>query len=302
MDRGDERIEHGQTEEALRLYLGAHEIMHVPTTGIEVARTYARLGKLVEARDAALEVLRIPVAPEERDPFRVARRAAEELARKLAREIPELMVQIAPPEAAGSATLRIDGRSIPRAAASLPHALDPADHVVEVAARGFKVAERRVALAIGEHKSVLITLEATPQRGAAVGRRAEGRAPATIPPDRPKPMDRGRLHWPFWVGIDLGAAGLAVGAVAGIVSLNRYDSAKRHCTGNHCTPEAKPDRDASLVAANVSNVGFGLGAVGIVLAVTSWLVAGEPRKENVGRLVLEPVRSGGLLRWEGVTW
>ena len=43
-------------EGALKRYEAAHEIMGVPTTGIEVARTRAKLGQLVEARAVAIEL------------------------------------------------------------------------------------------------------------------------------------------------------------------------------------------------------------------------------------------------------
>jgi isocitrate lyase len=65
MDQGDERVAHQDYAAALTLYRAAHDIMNVPTTGIEVARTLSSLGKLVEARDAALEVLKLPEAPNE---------------------------------------------------------------------------------------------------------------------------------------------------------------------------------------------------------------------------------------------
>jgi hypothetical protein len=303
MDRGDERLEQGQPEEALALYLGAHQIMHVPTTGIEVARTYAILGKLVEARDAALEVLRVPAVPDEPNPFRVARAAAEELARKLAERIPQLRVQIVPREAAERATLNIDGRLIPPAAMSLPQALNPTEHLVQVTAPGFQPAERRLTLASSERKSLLIMLEAAPS-GARPERAAAAQRPAPVPLGDQEPAGRGqkRLPWPVWLGIGVGGAGLATGTVAGIISLSRYQAAKRHCDGHTCTPEARRDRDASMVAANVSNVGFALGAAGAVLAVTSWWISSRPSQPALGSVGWVPVSGGGMVRWQSRPW
>src|SRR5215216_121208 len=51
LDRGDEQVEKGELEGALASYQAAHELMHVPTTGLEVARLLVKLGKMVEARD-----------------------------------------------------------------------------------------------------------------------------------------------------------------------------------------------------------------------------------------------------------
>ena len=96
LDRGDEQEEKGELEGALASYRAAHELMHVPTTGFEVARISAKLGKLVEARDVALEVIRMPTMARESKPFKVARAAAESLARELAPQIPSLRLELTP--------------------------------------------------------------------------------------------------------------------------------------------------------------------------------------------------------------
>src|SRR5262245_45878356 len=44
-------------EAALRAFNTADKIMHVPTTGLEVARTLEAMGRLVEARSALKRVL-----------------------------------------------------------------------------------------------------------------------------------------------------------------------------------------------------------------------------------------------------
>ena len=63
MDQADAQFEAKSYAEALKLYQAAHDLMGVPTTGLEVAKARAALGQLVEARDMALSVTRIPVQP-----------------------------------------------------------------------------------------------------------------------------------------------------------------------------------------------------------------------------------------------
>jgi len=60
MDAGHARREANDHERALAQFQGADAIMHVPTTGLEVAREQAALGLLNEARDTVRRVLRIP--------------------------------------------------------------------------------------------------------------------------------------------------------------------------------------------------------------------------------------------------
>ncbi|HKU40422.1 MAG TPA: hypothetical protein VJR89_19810, partial [Polyangiales bacterium] len=65
MVEGDRLSALGDFRGALARYQSAHALMHVPTTGWSVARTYAQLGQLVEARAVAIEVINIPLAPDE---------------------------------------------------------------------------------------------------------------------------------------------------------------------------------------------------------------------------------------------
>ena len=59
--------------------------MHVPTTGLAVARTQAALGLLVEARDTALGVTRIPVIPKEPPVIGEGRKQADNLGERARR-------------------------------------------------------------------------------------------------------------------------------------------------------------------------------------------------------------------------
>ena len=308
MDRGDELLEKGSAEEALTYYLGAHEIMHVPTTGIEVARTYARLDKLVEARDAALEVLRMPVVSEEPTPFKVARAAAEQLAHDLVEQIPLLRIEIAPPAAAEHALLNVDGRKVPSAALNLPLSLNPKEHIVQVAAAGFVAFEQRVVLARGEHRSLSVVL-------ASLGASAKQNEPSdlnqtqtvpskprTIPTNDDASQTQRRPGWPVWLGVGVGGTGLVVGAIAGVVSLERTKSAKAKCSGNQCPADAKSDRDAAITAANVSNVGFAVSALGAAVSVTSWWLSGRSPHPNATALGIAALRSGGMLEVSGSLW
>lgn len=305
MDDGDEQLEKGAFEAALKLYLGAHEIMHVPTTGIEVARAYARMEKLVEARDAALEVLRMTAVPEEPLPFREARAAADKLARDLAPQIPLLRVEVTPPEAAQRASLSIDGGSVPRAALGFRYSLNPGEHRLRLSADGFQPSELGVVLARGERKSVRIDLEPSPVSSLR-SQTARGR-PSNLPTEAAANeggLKSARPLWPLWLGAGLGGTGLVVGTVAGVVSLDRTKAAKKFCDGNDCTPAAKPDRDAALTAATVSNIGFGVAALGVALSITGWWLSrpSPPGTASTTTLRVGAEAGGGRLELDGAFW
>src|ERR1700679_951302 len=90
MAEGRSDRENGDLQDALRAFLGADAIMHVPTTGLEVARTQAALGLLVEAWNTALRVSRTSARPGEPAPFHVARQAAVVLKGEMEARVPSL--------------------------------------------------------------------------------------------------------------------------------------------------------------------------------------------------------------------
>jgi len=255
LDRGDQQEEKGDLEGALASYRAAHELMHVPTTGVEVARISAKLGKLVEARDVALEVIRMPTMARESKPFKVARAAAQSLARQLATQIPSLRLELEPEAAANQTSLEIDQRSVPLAALSLGYALNPGAHHVQITAAGYLMAVHDITLRPSETQTLRIELVPAPKPKGTVrmGLPAEASQPPRTTPPPVAPAEHSST-WPQWVGFSLGGAGLVVGTVAGVLSLNRTHEAKAYCTGNRCTPEAQHDRDVAVKLANVSNV------------------------------------------------
>ena len=69
MDEGRSLREHKDMRAALDWFQRADEIMHVPTTAYEVARTQAAMGLTVEALDTIARILHTPVGPHEPGPF-----------------------------------------------------------------------------------------------------------------------------------------------------------------------------------------------------------------------------------------
>lgn len=296
MDQGDERAEQQDYQAALTLYRAAHDIMHVPTTGIEVARTLANLGKLVEARDTALEILNLPEAPEEPRPFTIARVAAEQLVRKLTQDIPTLRILLGPAEAARGAALRIDGRLVPQALkAAQP--LDPGAHRIQVSAPGFESVELSATLAVGNRESVRIELRRFPAPPLESSL-ASPRALLDRRPERALARPWYSTSWPTWLGVGAVGAGVVTGTVAGLIAIDHVKAAREYCDGNRCTRQAAADRDAAFDAALVSNIGWVVAGAGAVLTVTSfWLDRRE--SASASEVSVLAAKGGGIVQWSG---
>jgi hypothetical protein len=81
-----------------------------------------------------------------------------------------------------------------------------------------------------------------------------------------------------WVTIGLGAAGLATGAVAGILAIERDHSLEGECPMNHCPPSSNGGADISAAntfgaVADVALIGGGIVAAAGVI----WLIASSSR-------------------------
>jgi len=263
-EEGKARRDRGDAAGALESFRAADALMDVPTTKLAVARAYAALGKLVEARDAAMAIAQIPAAPIEPTPFIDARTAAAQLATQLAARIPSIAITFHgdPP-----ASLAVDGEGVPRDAWSTPRRVNAGKHTV-VARRGGREVSAQVTVAEGESASLSLDTSALPaEREPASSAPSEGSAgpsatalPAATSTTRP-------LGPVFWIGAGVGAAGLVAGGIAGGLSLSNKSSADAYCRDGRCPPAAYPSLDAAGTWATVSTIGFVAAGVGAAVAV-----------------------------------
>ncbi len=137
MDDGDAAVAKEDYEAALKAYSAAHAIMNVPTTGIELAKVQLKLGLVVEARETALQVARMPTAPRESPAFEAARKEATELAAQASPRVASLQVSITGLPADVVPEVTVDGAVVVAAAVSSPRRVNPGPHKVLVKAPGY---------------------------------------------------------------------------------------------------------------------------------------------------------------------
>ncbi|MGH7327355.1 MAG: hypothetical protein ACREJX_03290, partial [Polyangiaceae bacterium] len=157
MSQGNDLRAKGDLKGALQSFLAADAIMHVPSTGVEVAKTEAALGELVEARDAALAVARTSPTPGEPKPFVDARREAQALGDSLEPRIPTLQITVKNAPSGTAPTVDVDGVAIPAAAIGFPRKVNPGHHVVAATA-GTAHAQAEVDVAERDTKGVIVEL------------------------------------------------------------------------------------------------------------------------------------------------
>jgi hypothetical protein len=87
----------GDLASALEKFKSAHDLAPNPITTVELGRTYAMRGMLLEARDTYLSVARIPVQPDETARATQSRQDAAKLADEATQQIDRIASTLAPP-------------------------------------------------------------------------------------------------------------------------------------------------------------------------------------------------------------
>ncbi len=271
MDDADRYAEQKKFPEALRLYAAAHTIMHVPTTGLELARTLAAVGRLVEARETAFAVTRMPVEPNEPKPFKDARRDAALLDAELDKRIPTLRIALSGGADPAVVHASIGDAELPADAVTLPQRVDPGKRVVHVRAAGFAPVDREVDVPEGSTTVVHVDLDAATS------------TPFGLPPLA-------------IAGISIAAVGVTVGTITGLVSLDRASTAKTLCGSDpkNCDPSASSSIDSAKTYGWIATASFAIAIAGGGLA--AYTLLSRPAKTGSGpRSVDLAITGGGAL-------
>jgi hypothetical protein len=148
--RGDDLFAERRYADALDAYKRADDMMHVPTTTIEVAKTLVVLGRLHDAREIA-EALASGGLASEPPAFFEARARAKALVSEIDDRLASLSVSISP--APPGAELKVQSETASWSVApGETLKLDPGTYTVVVVARGYAGETRTVELV--EHERV----------------------------------------------------------------------------------------------------------------------------------------------------
>jgi hypothetical protein len=277
MDDGDAKRDKGDHRGALKSYEAADAIMHVPTTGLEVARAQAQVGLLLEARETLGRVMRSPPKPGEPAPFSAARKAAEALSAELATRIPSVTVLVTNADGSSPAQIMVDGESVPPAAAQAPRKVNPGRHTVVVRSATI---EKNAEVIVSERDARTVTIDLRPR---VVGPVPKDEAEPKAGPGGASSLPKGLVIG----GFSLGALGLGIGAVTGLMSLGKISDVKKECAGSVCPTRLQSEVDSARSLGLVSTIAFVAGGVGIGAGVVGVFMWGKP----TGR---EPTAEGAL--------
>jgi hypothetical protein len=267
----------GDLMAAIKAFAGADAIMHVPTTGFELAKVEAAAGLLVEARDTALRASRIPEASDEPAPFNPARQGAIVLEMELEARIPSVRLTVKNAPDGATPKVRVDDIVAPAELLEQAIRVNPGHHVVAAEA-GTARGQQEVDVAECESKDVTIDLPpqekpAAPPQPASEGTEVTERAA--------KPTAEGSRGSPAMIvaGFSIAGAGALAGLITGIASLSKTSSVKGSglCQdgGTLCSPSVDGDISTARTLATVSNVSFLIAGAGAALGIVGLFVGGS---------------------------
>lgn len=266
----------------LEAFQAANDLMHVPTTGLELARAQVSAGKLLEARETLLEVERTPPRKREPAPFVEARKAARELYDALEARVPALRVIVTGTAASAPWVLTVDDTTIEEAARSVPVRVNPGHHRVRVTLDA-ESRDAEVELAEGETKEVALDL--TPPARSEV---------SYTPVKAPEPTGRsGANRALIYGGFGIAVAGAAAGAITGTMAISRKRSAVGECVDDRCPPEVHDDVTAAKGLATISTVAFVVGGVGATVGIAALLFGGGGKAPSTTGATVRPWVSVG---------
>jgi hypothetical protein len=270
----------GNLGAALEKFQAAHALGNTPVTGIELARTYVMVGRLVEAREVCLQIARMPVASDETEKSAGARTEAAALGEELRPRIPSLSVRIEGAAAGEGVHLSIDGAEVPDVASGEPQKVNPGVH--RVAARVGEGAEAReargdAAVQEGQAAEMILTI---PPAAALAQPTAHPRWSHPRKPQAPAAPPPGALAVLVPVGFAAAVVGGAVGVLGGVSAWNRKSRLPDECLGTQCDSSngGAADLNAARTWATVSTVGFAVAGAGAVAGVVGLLLG--PRESH----------------------
>ena len=277
---GRELRQSGDLKRALERFKAAHAYGQTPVTALELGRTHIQLGELVEGREVLLSVARMKVQPDETEKSAAARTEAADLAEEVKKRIPTVTVKLTGVASDSAAVLLVDGFAVPIVGLTGIRKANPGKHVV-VARAGTHEETRNIDLEESKTHDLTIDLTST-GTGAA--------APVGLPVE----SDPKQISPVTWIGLGVGALGVGVGAVTGIIALGKASKVDKACTSTHCPPSAKNEVDSGRTVATISTIGFAVGGAGLVTAAVGYFLLSKPKSSATGVMPFVTASSVGL--------
>jgi len=289
----------GKCADAVDKLERAEKLYHAPTILERLAECQIETGKIVDGTENLQRVVREPLPEKAPGPFKAAKQRAEAALKKALPRIAKLRVSVSGPSGA-KPTVTVDQQPISDAALDTDRPTDPGTHAVEVTAPGYLKAGSVVTLKEGETQSVALKLEPdpnapkTPPPSTASG--ADRSSGATGTDDRSPPpiRDEPPSHAGAYIAFGVGAVGVGVGAVTGILAITKKSDLDKSCgSSKACPSTSQSELDSAKLLGNISTIGFIVGGAGVATGVILLVTGGSAKASVSTARAVHPVVAPG---------
>ncbi len=299
--QGAEALQNKNYGEAIDLLGRAEAIIHAPPHLLLIGRGQVGLGKLVQARETFLKIIREELAASAPPAFKRAQQDGRDELAAIEPRIASLRIVLAGPGAAEAArvTVKLDDQAVTSALIGVHRPIDPGKHLVTATSAGRSPVTQEVALGEGEKKEVSLQVEApTADAGGTGGTGQTGGAVG--PSQSDKPQGPNTLKYVGIAGMGLGAAGLVVGGVFTGLFVQKSGEADEAFT--KCPKPCPADRQAMITTLDeaaasrgtVAAIGLATGAVLLGGGVALFLISGKKQDKPAAAMVVPYVVPNGL--------
>lgn len=279
-DKAFEAFKQGKFIEALAGFEEADKAFHSPKFLLYVARTQAKLGRLLAAKGTYAKVIAEPLAPYAPAEFFAAQSDAKTELVGLVRRIPYLSVHAA----SGVGSLVLDGQPVSEGAKI---AVDPGDHTLSGQTDTAASLQRKVRVAEGESKEVTLELAPAPLATATEPEPSGDSAGPAVVPDATAATGEPGAHRgiPKATVVAYGGAvaGLLITGIFGGLTLatkGDYDRAFNAFPQDPKKINAAADKGATFGL--VTDIGLAVLVAGAAVGTIVWVVASRSPAKRAG--------------------
>ncbi len=279
---GQQALDNKDYKSAEDRFRRAESLVNAPTLLLGLARALAGLGRYVESQETYNRIIREGVSAGAPEAFKRALNDAKREVDGAGAKIGGVTITV---RASGGADVPnpkvlLDGSPVSTASLGVRRSIDPGSHVLQVSGDGFKPAEQHFDVAAGGSIDQPITLEVDRSAAPLPGAEAAAPVPSTTPaPEQASSSGGGAQGALPWVAFGIGAAGLGVGGVAGLLAMGQHSHLSGKCnTATSCPPTEQSDIDSYHTTGAISTIGFVAGGVGV--ATGAILLLAQPKAES----------------------
>lgn len=266
-------------------------------TLLNLAVCHAREGRTASAWVEFQEAIELAKKAKRTDRVKLAQKELALLDKKLAR----LTLEVPADSRVTGLTVHRGKEPIGEGAWGTAVPVDPGAEIeIAASAEGYKTWRTTVRVAAAEQKTLVVPkLEKLP---------APPPAPKAASTEGKPAGDRKTERLIAYVAGGVGLVGVGVGSYFGLRALSKKNAAEERCDGSLCSEQGLDLNEEADRAATISNIGFGVGLVGLGVGTYFFLVSqpsskeqGPPAKTSGVRLApsIGPRSSGILMtgRW-----